>query len=455
MLRLTSCLLRRTVGKRLPKAVSPTGQIPVPNRPSVLSSTRFDQLGLDPSLTVQYTTATQVQSQSYVPIFSGKDVSVCSETGSGKTLAYLVPLMNRLLLNKKTASQSIGQIDLLGRSSPPVVVLCPSNDLCRQVLEVAIQIDPSNQLTKQWLDGPSLPSDQTLLTSPRIRWGATDLVVCTPLKFFEDLERFRQDNLKPATIVFDEADFLFQGSTQGAVLDILSYIRPRPGKRMDQTVAPLVQCVFASATMPDIGKWTISPMLIQRFMTAEVVKTAGFHSIPSSISSIQWVPELEANWDNRCFLLTQQLSNLFEAYNSSLRVLVFVNTQHNASVLYSFLKDKKWPVALFKKGKDGQSLDENPLVIVATDAGARGMDWNGGVDAVINFQMPTDVVTWVHRAGRCGRLGKSGSVVSFFKEQERNLVELLKNRISNRNTVDSLFSYKRSLRRRLRDNSPS
>jgi superfamily II DNA/RNA helicase len=349
----------------------------------------------------------------------------------------------------------MGHIDLLGRSSPPVVVLCPSHDLCKQVLDVAMQLDPSNQLIKQWLDGPSLGSDKNVFTSPRIRWGATDIVVSTPLKFYEDLERFRQDNLKPATIVFDEADFLFQGSTQGAVLDILSYIRPKPGKRITKISGPLVQCVFASATMPDIGKWTISPMLIQRFMTAEVVKTSGFHSIPTSIRSIEWVPELEANWDNRCYLLTQQLSRLFETHKSSLRVLVFVNTQHNASVLYTFLKDKKWPVTLFKKGKDGQSLDDNPLVIVATDAGARGMDWNGGVEAVINFQMPTDVVTWLHRAGRCGRLNKSGSVVSFFKQQEQDLIELLKNRISNRATVDSLFSYKRSLRRRLRHPSPS
>ena len=182
-------------------------------------------------------------------------------------------------------------------------------------------------------------------------------------------------------------------------------------------------------------------MLVQRFMKAEVVESEKFHSLPSSISEVQFLPELEGDWEERCYRLTKVLGDFPDK-----RVLVFTNTQRNASLLTQFLAEKKWPVELFKKGK---SEPQSPI-IVTTDAGARGIDWNGGVDAVVNFQMPTDVVSWIHRAGRCGRLGRKGSVVSFYKSQDEPLVQAIQDRLSSEQPLDSLFSRKRSLRRSLR-----
>lgn len=87
-------------------------------------------------------------------------------------------------------------------------------------------------------------------------------------------------------------------------------------------------------------------------------------------------------------------------------------------------------------------------IVVATDVAARGIDWED-VDTVINFQMATDVVSWIHRAGRCGRLGRRGRVISYFKEKEEPLVEALKQKLASGDSVDSLFSHKRSLKKRL------
>ena len=407
--------------------------------PNVFSTVRFQDLKLAESLVrgleedCKISKATVVQANAFSPIIAGKDVTVCSETGSGKTLAYLVPLMDRLLKQKKSFPT-----DLLGRANPPVVVLCPSSDLCKQILEVASQIDRENAVSKQWLSSEKL---ENIFTGERIRWGAVDLVVSTPGKFVQDLTRFRQDKLYPSTLVFDEADFMFHGATASEMNEILSYVRPKIysiSKSERDAGYPTVQCVFVSATLPDIGKRTIGPMLVQRFMGSEIVETEKFHTLPSSIERVEFIPELEGDWNERCYQLTQLLKQ-----NSDKRALVFTNSQQNANVLTQFLLGKKWPVSLFKKGKENS---ETP-VTVSTDAGSRGIDWNGGVDLVVNFQMPTDVVSWIHRAGRCGRLGRPGTVVSFYKKQDEPLVEALKLRLEKSERLDRLFSRKRSFRK--------
>ena len=415
----------------------------------VLSAKRFSDLGIGGTLVeslrenLKAIRATEIQAKSFESIFSGKDVTMCSETGSGKTLAYLIPLLERIHRQRASGSGSTTSgFDLLGRSSPPVVVLCPTSDLCNQVLQVASKIDPSNEISKQWLGGPkteSSSSSMMILMGPRIRWGAVDLVVSTPAKFVDDLVRFREDKLMPSTIVFDEADFMFHGSTNEAMIEIFKYIR-RPSSSM-----PSVQSIFVSATMPDIGKHSLGSLLIQRFMTAEVIETKNFHTIPACIGEVEFVPELDGDWNQRCYLLTQELAKYFPG---SQTVLVFVNANRNASILYRFLKEKKWPVDLFHAGGVVSNTDDGRIV-VATDLAARGIDWNGGVDVVVNFQMPTDVVSWIHRAGRCGRLGRNGRVVSFYKKQEEALVDLLKEKVNSGDRLDTLFSRKRSLRRRL------
>jgi superfamily II DNA/RNA helicase len=391
---------------------------------------------------MQISTPTVVQSKSFVPLLMGRDAVVCSETGSGKTLAYLLPILNKALFLQE--KKYVGGLDLLGRSNPPSVVLCPTVELCRQVIQVAQQLDNEGKISIQTLNEGVVDSSSNVMESPRIRWGAVDLVVATPSRFVQDIDRFKQDRLLPSSVVFDEADLMFHGAYQSDILNIVDYLRPRVIK------SPLAQCVFVSATIPEIGNRTIGPMLTQRFSTAENIRVEGFHSIPSSIGSLEWVPELKGDWQERCFLLTKVLHEQF----SDKRVIVFVNTVSNCNLLYQFLREKKWPVGRFYRSSSNdlvdtrKAFDDSVSVLVATDVAARGIDWEG-VDAVINFQMPTDVVTWLHRAGRCGRVGKAGSVVSFYKEKEIQLVTALREKLEQGETVDKLFSRKRSLKRKL------
>lgn len=404
---------------------------------SLFSEHKFAKFDLHESLKVglrslAIESATQIQAKSFVPITLGKDVALCSETGSGKTVAYLLPLLNRMLFQR--ALKPAGGLDLLGRSSPPVVVVCPTAELCKQVVSVARSMDSQRLVSSQSLLDLGLKAEGVTV-GPRIRWGAVDLVVTTPTRFAEDIERFRQDNLAPSCVVIDEADYTLCGATQEAMRTIVEYFR----NHQRSVTTPFV---FASATMPESGMRSAASLIAQSFPTTEIVKTSKFHSVPSGIA-FHWLPELAGSWDQRCFLLTQTLGDIPETD----KTLVFVNTHRNAKVLYTFLKEKKWPVVMFTKKSGGDSehlFHEDARVVIATDLGGRGIDYAGGVDVVVNFQMPTDSVTWLHRVGRCGRLGRTGKVISFFKQADEALVNQLKTRIDVGMDVESTFPSRNS-----------
>ena len=438
---------------------------------SLFSPHKFEQLDLHTDLqrsliATNIRTMTEIQSQSFVSISKNLDTVLCSETGSGKTFAYLVPLFNRIMFKQDwdTANPSSSWRDVLGRARSPIVVLCPTVELCKQTLRVASTIDPQNRIIKQYLRTTDKDESDSsnVIVSPRIRWGAVDLVVTTPSKFVEDMTRFRENNLKPSCIVFDEADLLFHGPTQGHVLDIIGYLRPRIRAKMGrknfhEPIADMTQFVFASATLPDIGQFSIGSMITQRFPTAELIRAGNFHSIPESVN-LDWIEESQGDWQERCYMLTKVLS---EELESSKRIMVFVNSSRNCELLFRFLADKKWPVLKYSKSclEDGQvfssSSSSSIQILVATDLAARGIDWVD-VDTVVNFQMPRDVVTWIHRAGRCGRMGKQGKVITFHKQSEKEIVDAIKARVVpesssiSPNNLSTLFSRKRSLRRKIR-----
>ena len=430
----------------------------------MFSPYRFDELDLNAGLkrslanqTIQ--TMTEIQGKSFVPISRSLDTILCSETGSGKTLAYLIPLFNRIMLKQEinAATPSRSWRDVLGRARAPVVVICATGELCKQTLQVASDLDTENKISKQYLRDEDSDNPSPFVVSPRIRWGAVDLVVTTPSKFVQDMASFREKRLKPSTIVFDEADLLFHGASQAHVLDIIGYLRPRVRARMgkmNDTEEAITQFVFVSATLPEMGPLSVGSMVTQRFPTAELIRCGNFHGLPTSVKT-EWIEEPKGDWEERCFMLTNLLQKL-TTNSFAPRIMVFVNSSRNCNVLYRFLAGKNWPVLIYSKS----CIEDKPVftgssssrILVATDLAARGIDWTD-VDVVVNFQMARDVVTWIHRAGRCGRIGKPGKVVTFYKESERAVVESIQSRLGpSLSPVDlsPLFSRKRSLRRKIR-----
>lgn len=467
---------------------------------------------------------TVVQAEAFRPLSSGRDTVLRAETGSGKTLAYLLPLANRIYrlhdLAREAARTDSNAVNPL-QSSRPWVVLAPTSDLCAQILAMLEALDADRLVAAQTLTrlvrwrapvraaaspaprgdafrepmarerttplglpaplrrggggagsgggGPSgtavapagAESPPYALASPRIRWGSTDIVVCTPAKFCEDLDQIREDGFYPACVVMDEADALFHGKARGYLFDIFSAMRPRLKIRQPDEARsrlpelPPAQFVFAAATMLHIGPFSVGNMIIERFCTAHTVETRRFHRLPSGLGfdNIRW-RQGSGDWDNR---VEQLLETLREVPCE--RSVVFVNSLHNCHVLLKFLRESGWPVTSFMKGPQGRMgprfrdaqrfMEGEAGILVATEFGGRGIDWPD-VDHVINFQMPTSAVCWLHRVGRTGRMGRRGLVTNFVSEKDASLADLIRSRLEVGKDLHAAFSRKRSLRKKMK-----
>lgn len=287
------------------------------------------------------------------------------------------------------------------------------------------------------------------------------MVVGTPNKFCEVLDQLKEDGMYPACIVMDEADALFQGTSRVDLFEIFGVLRPRlkirqqgePRTRLPDLIP--TQFVFAAATMLHIGPFSPGNMLIERFCTAHTVETRHFHRLPVGLDleRIRWLPGSD-DWDRRVDLLLEVLRG-----SPINRTLIFVNTLHNCHVLFKFLRDAGWPVVSFMKGPQGRMgprfrdaqrfVNGEASIMIATEFGGRGIDW-AEVDHVINFQMPTSAVSWLHRVGRTGRIGRTGAVTNFVAEKDKQLADIIRTRLAAGKDLHGAFSRRRSLPRRLK-----
>ena len=391
--------------------------------------------------------ATAIQAASFVPVSAGKDVTIQAEPGVGKTIAYLLPLLNRMLF------QDIDQRAV-------VYILVPNETLVKQVLAVFSGIP---EIRLQELGEPIVESDTKeqpakWLRSTRIHHGAVDFVVGTPFRFLSEIESTRSPAV-PGALVFDEADFLIGGCQRGEIVQLLQKFGIRGGlkSRSDpSSIRP--QFIFVSATLPSLGPSTPARFIYRTFPNCVPISTVHTHGLPPGITA-EWISlktDDQAKESNKSAIFDARLQVLAAEILPPLlcqnkKVLVFVNSRRGVGRVVSFLKEKGWPV--------GTANDSNCQVLVGTDLVGRGVDWKN-INVVVNLEMPGDVVSWLHRAGRVGRMGSKGLVVSLVPEDgkhelssERKLAEQVKLRLTGNFSFESLFSARRSLssNRRLRN----
>lgn len=361
----------------------------------------------------------------------------------------------------------------------PWVVLVPHRDLVGQVCSMICTIDPLQRVSLQTQidvhgDGWRNSDHSRNIRDPRIRWGAVDIVVTTPMKFVEDMRRFSSEGLFPACIVFDEVDRLFHdASTRPLILDIIHYVRPRllrqdgesdsfrsvfagPAQRALKKGSSMfpTQMVFVGATLPQLGPSSVGCMLPERFCTA-IADREGPHRLKSTVTQ-NWLTFPVVGEDS---LHDSQLRVLIRVMKAHVvpRTLVFVNDVTSCENVFKFLDDHKWPVVAFHAGMCYKRRIKalrlfssgEAVVMVGTNLASRGLDIRQGVDHVINFNMPTDVVSYIHRCGRTARLrsGVKGIVTNFVKKggAEEHLVTLIQQLQETGNGLDSAFSRKKRL----------
>lgn len=337
-----------------------------------------------------YTEPTPIQHATIPLVLAGKDVLGCAQTGTGKTAAYALPILQRLS----------GDAAYTAKDRRPIraLIIAPTRELAIQISESFDTYGAGLSLTNCVICGGVRQFQQV----EKLKAGV-DILVATPGRL-NDLIAQRYVKLnKLETLVLDEADRMLD---MGFITDIRRILRSIPASR---------QTLFFSATMPpDVERLART---ILRDPATVMVDT--LNSTVDSISqSLYYVDKV-----NKSKLLASLIN---EANVHS--ALVFTRTKFGADkVVADLVKLNIQAIAIH--GDKTQRARQEALrqftsgevpVLVATDIAARGLDISE-LSHVFNYDIPEDSETYIHRIGRTGRAGLTGSAISFccYDEFER------------------------------------
>jgi len=349
----------------------------------------FKQIGLsDPLvkgiLATGYTAPTEIQSQAIPSAIQGKDIIGCAQTGTGKTAAFVLPTLDRLTHEKNPKNKS-----------PRALILTPTRELAVQI-ESAI-LDYSRYLDIQTLaiyGGVDIRGQVK-----KLRRGV-DIVVATPGRLMDHMQRGNINFKSIKVLVVDEADRMFD---MGFINDIRKIVGALPKKR--QTM------LFSATISKEVRALTEgiqqSPLMIQIGRQRNPAETVTQHIYP-----------IDKNQKTELLLHLLQNVHMYS-------VLVFSRTKHGADKICRRL-DKAGVLSVAIHSNRTQKQRQRALegfragkyqVMVATDIAARGIDVDG-ISHVINYDVPTYAEDYIHRIGRTGRAELTGDAITFVSREE-------------------------------------
>ena len=351
-----------------------------------------------------YSQPTPIQTKAIPHVLAGRDLFGCAQTGTGKTAAFALPLIDRMLAAPKPAAPRRCR----------VLVLAPTRELAAQIHESFKAYGRHARLKAAVIYGGVGQQQQS-----QAMMHGVDVLVATPGRLLDLIGQRLVDIRSVEYLVLDEADRMLD---MGFIHDMRKIVAMLPADR---------QTLFFSATLPAEVRELADSMLRDPLE----VRTAPRSTPAETVSqSVYFVPKKEKK-----ALLVKLLEE-----EATGRVIVFARTKHGADKLHRDL-DKAGIRAAAIHGNKSQAQRERalaafksprPPVLVATDIAARGIDVDD-VAHVINFELPHEPETYVHRIGRTGRAGQEGAAVSFCDVEEHERLDaierLLKREIPARN----------------------
>jgi ATP-dependent RNA helicase DeaD len=351
---------------------------------------KFADLGLPESLlqalrTVGYESPSPIQAATIPPLLAGRDMIGQAQTGTGKTAAFALP--------------ALAKLDAAA-SKPQVLVLAPTRELAIQVAE-AFQKYATHVPGFHVLPIYGGQSYQPQLSALK---RGVHVVVGTPGRVIDHLERGSLDLSALRMLVLDEADEMLR---MGFIDDVEAVLKKTPETR---------QVALFSATMPSQIKRIAQTYLKEPVEIAIKSLTSTAENIRQRFWMVSGINKLDA--------LTRIMeAEPFEA------MIVFARTKLGTDELAEKLAargfsaaaingdvDQKMRERTIQRLKDGQ-ID----ILVATDVAARGLDVDR-ISHVLNYDIPYDTESYVHRIGRTGRAGRKGEAILFVAPRERGML---------------------------------
>jgi ATP-dependent RNA helicase RhlE len=353
--------------------------------------TQFNDLGLiEPLLRAlaseNYTTPTPIQAQAIPLLLQGRDLLGIAQTGTGKTAAFTLPMLQRLAADRIRPAPKTAR----------ALILAPTREL-------AVQIADSIRAYGRHLELRHTVILGGVGQMPQVKAMArgVDILVATPGRLLDLASQKHVDLSGTGILVLDEADRMLD---MGFIRDVRKIVALLPRKR---------QSLLFSATMPaDVAKLA-QDMLID---PVRVEVTPAATTVERIDQSVYFVDAA-----GKQSLLARLLRD--EAMS---KVIVFTRTKHRANRVAEQLTKGGLPADAIH-GNKSQSARQNALerfrcggsrVLVATDIAARGIDVDG-VSHVINFELPNEPESYVHRIGRTARAGAGGVAIAFCDPTER------------------------------------
>ncbi len=357
--------------------------------------TRFQDLNISKDilhavydLGFQY--CTQVQAETLPKSLTGEDVTAQAQTGTGKTAAFLITIFNHIITNPLDKKRKHG--------APRALILAPTRELVLQIEKDARGLGkyiPCSILSL--LGGVDYMKQMKSLKS-----DAIDILICTPGRLIDFMQKNLVDLGKVEILIIDEADRMLD---MGFIPSVKKIVTSTPAKAKRQTM-------FFSATLTGDVKRLAESWTRQAFEVIVKPEELAVEAVEQIIyiTTVAEKPTL--------------LYNLIMQRNLE-RVLVFVNRKYEAKrvkdtfeaygiscALLSGDVEQTQRIKRLERFREGQVR-----ILVATDVASRGIHVEG-ISHVINYNIPEDVEEYVHRIGRTGRAGATGISISFADEND-------------------------------------
>jgi len=360
----------------------------------------FETLNLHPLIIkaineAGYTTPTPIQQQAIPELLSGHDVMASAQTGTGKTAAFMLPALHQLATPPKVRSRG-----------PRVLVLTPTRELALQVSEAATKYGRYLPRTKvvSILGGMPYPVQNKLLSQP------VDILVATPGRLLDHIQRGRIDFSRLEMLVLDEADRMLD---MGFIDDVEKIASATPATR---------QTLLFSATLDS----AIDKIAARLLKTPKRIQIA---TQKARLENIEQRLHYVDNLSHKNRLLGHVLQD-----ETLKQAIVFTATKRDADTLADNLSTQGYDAAALhgdmnqrERTRTLTKLRRGGLqILVATDVAARGIDVTD-ITHVINFDLPKFAEDYVHRIGRTGRAGALGIAVSFASGNDKIHLKRIEN----------------------------